>query len=247
MAFVCLLVLRLFSISSFGGDPSNLDFGLKCSKKKGCEQNVAFELEFNSFGHASQGLVSVLFFPVVETWLLARSDYLGMFARFNSTLIVVYPVYNFVKRLKGHRASFATCSLWNNGSEWALGLMLGLALGTVCTAASTSVDALCAHRYLGKDTFRRFWFHMDRIRLAGAVLLVFVVLGSAFLLVTTWEAPLRPWLETGLEKPVSLLHVDRVASVLTVATVAGLLVVRWLDLIQYESDEESSTLMPIAH
>eukprot|EP00928_Gymnodinium_smaydae_P022993 TRINITY_DN19142_c0_g1_i1.p1 TRINITY_DN19142_c0_g1~~TRINITY_DN19142_c0_g1_i1.p1 ORF type:complete len:408 (-),score=25.06 TRINITY_DN19142_c0_g1_i1:152-1213(-) len=225
-----LIVVRLFYTQAFGGDPARLDFGLKCSQKKGCAPNVAFELEFNSFGHASQGLLAILLFPVMEDSLLGASVYLGIAGRLSTLGIAIYPVYNFLKRLLLHRETFATCSFWNNGMEWGFGLIIGLCLGVLCTGLGGNLDP---QRHLNsRMRAKAIWQQLEKARIFAGALIGLVAVGATVLLIMMWGMPLMPW-ESGSEpQPVAFTDVIFVWLVPFAIAVVLACVVKSLSLVQ---------------
>lgn len=154
VALMILLVLRLiFGANHFGGYAPTLDFGPKYGDpSKNAEANIAFNLEFNSFGHCLQGiLASMLVFPAVTgtlTRLVASggsewsgrlifatpSVWMVVLVELLAGLMTIYPSYNFIKRLMKYPESFASSSFMNNGFEWALGFLFGISLGCLVTA-----------------------------------------------------------------------------------------------------------------
>lgn len=154
VALMILLVLRLiYGASHFDGYAPTLDFGPKYGDpSKNAEANIAFEWEFNSFGHCLQGiLASMLIFPAVTgtlTRLVASggsewsgrlifatpSVWMVVLVELLAGLMTIYPSYNFIKRLTKYPESFASSSFMNNGFEWALGFLFGISLGCLVTA-----------------------------------------------------------------------------------------------------------------
>jgi len=144
------LTARLYAVDNFQTHPTNLDFGPKYGdSSESAEQNIAFEAELNSFGHALQGfLAALLSFPAVSGWLARKIGCIGMEgsvhagrARFSVsvttllyTILTIYPVYNLIKRLNKNSRVFASTSFVNNAMEWTMGYVLGLALGMLFTS-----------------------------------------------------------------------------------------------------------------
>merc|ERR1719277_596850 len=95
VALVIELTIRLLASETFGGRATAFDFGLKCDSPEPSCRNVAFEPEFNSFGHCIQGCLSILLFP---GWMRLRRLPL-LCLRSISCLVVIYPVYNVTKRV----------------------------------------------------------------------------------------------------------------------------------------------------
>eukprot|EP00520_Triparma_pacifica_P012184 CAMPEP_0118638778 /NCGR_PEP_ID=MMETSP0785-20121206/3878_1 /TAXON_ID=91992 /ORGANISM="Bolidomonas pacifica, Strain CCMP 1866" /LENGTH=191 /DNA_ID=CAMNT_0006530075 /DNA_START=316 /DNA_END=888 /DNA_ORIENTATION=- len=133
---------------------SNYDFGPKDYDPltQGVQDlipNIAFELEFNSFGH-----FLYFFLPSIatlssnknerETRLIENMqvvcDMLG------GGLYILYPTYNIIKRLVKHGNTFASSSYCNNGYEWATGAMWASAMGYAI---------LCSHDLLQRRRSRR--------------------------------------------------------------------------------------------
>mmetsp|Transcript_16025 Transcript_16025/g.38279 ORF Transcript_16025/g.38279 Transcript_16025/m.38279 type:complete len:419 (-) Transcript_16025:66-1322(-) len=153
-ALMILLVFRLtFGANHFKGNAITLDFGPKYGNPSNdAEQNIAFTLEFNSFGHCLQGILASLLVSPAVTGTLTRlvasggSEWSGrlIFATPSTWMIVlvellaglmtIYPSYNFIKRLLEYPESFASTSFMNNGFEWGLGFLFGISLGCLVTA-----------------------------------------------------------------------------------------------------------------
>eukprot|EP01063_Lacrimia_lanifica_P011296 TRINITY_DN18100_c0_g2_i1.p1 TRINITY_DN18100_c0_g2~~TRINITY_DN18100_c0_g2_i1.p1 ORF type:complete len:493 (+),score=103.98 TRINITY_DN18100_c0_g2_i1:33-1511(+) len=127
-----LFAVRLFAAGHFGGRASAFDFGLKCAADNpDCTtRNVAFVPEFNSFGHCIQGCLSLFLFPRALRVPHRAAGALEAIACW----LLVYPAYNVVKRTVKSADSFAASSFANNGSEWAMGFMLGISAWMVVAA-----------------------------------------------------------------------------------------------------------------
>ena len=74
-----------------------------------------------------QGCLSILLLPAIED-ACARAGRRAE-ARALSCFVAIYPLYNILKRAILHARSFAASSFANNGAEWAIGFLLGLAAG----------------------------------------------------------------------------------------------------------------------
>lgn len=140
-ALCLLLLVRLAAVSQFGGNVANFDFGTKCSTTKGCSSNLAFEPNGNSVGHCVQGCSVFFLFPVsgsVIHYMFRRWRGLQrclVYAKEIGALgLIVYPVYNVIKRAYKSADTFAASSFCNNGSEWAVGFLLGISLTFLCMA-----------------------------------------------------------------------------------------------------------------
>lgn len=194
------ILVRLLCFSHFGGSFGSFSFGLKC-KDDVCEENEAFSLSFNSFGHAIQGAFSFFLFSDIligglkerwgksedwqwkQTLLLYMKEYLGICSCF-------YPIYNILKRTMLYADSFSTSSFWNNASEWACGFALG-------TCAIYSYYAIIYYsiptgwnikdRFYKLENLRDEPQYLRRLRIAAGIVLIFVALLSIILLVTTWN------------------------------------------------------------
>jgi hypothetical protein len=72
-----MLAYRLLSESHFAGAAANFDFGRQCEDVEDDEcnkPNLSFTPTFNSFGHALQGFMSVLLWPVPAGLVVRLSD-----------------------------------------------------------------------------------------------------------------------------------------------------------------------------
>lgn len=96
--------VHLLIIEGVSGNFADLDFGSKLDGST----NLAFEPQFNSFGHFVQGFFVVLLFPVVWPAQLRQLRELA------SVVVVVYPMYNTIKRAG---SQFAVSSYANNGGS----------------------------------------------------------------------------------------------------------------------------------
>ena len=138
------LVIRLVvSDNHFDGSAIDFDFGQKeCESEYisdqnetvlHCEQSVAFEFEFNSFGHCLQGALVLLWFPVCHD-LFAVNEHLVIARELGAAMVIMYPLYNIIKRIFSDADTFAISSFSNNASEWTYGFCIGIALGLILTA-----------------------------------------------------------------------------------------------------------------
>lgn len=150
-----LLIGRLFATENFETHPANFDFGPKYGVKERSdddngfvyESNIAFEPEFNSFGHCLQGALASFFsFPAVAGYLCRklttsiggkfmtnRAITLLQLICLTSALMTFYPTYNLFKRIVKSGRTLATTSYVNNGSEWAMGYVIGVSVGLLLT------------------------------------------------------------------------------------------------------------------
>lgn len=149
--FVLLMIRLVAGALHFRGYPPLLDFGPKYGDPSDdAESNIAFENEFNSYGHCIQGILSsLLAFPAVAG-ALARATVCGgeskgilysvprvriiALVEATAAMMTFYPGYNFLKRAILHPDTFATSSFTNNGMEWAMGFILGLSFGMLASA-----------------------------------------------------------------------------------------------------------------
>ena len=108
--FIILLIRLIVGQQHFSGHIANLDFGFK----GGGGSNLAFVIEWNTLGHWIQGFLasSLAFVP-------------RNYAQFVSSTMTIYPIYNFIKRVKKSASTFASSSFMNNGMEWSMGFLLG--------------------------------------------------------------------------------------------------------------------------
>jgi len=166
VALFGMLILRLYGgADNFEGLPYYLDFGWKYGLlphdrdvfvdgdelyNEEAEKSTSFTPVFDSYAHAAQGFFSALLaFPVV-TGLLLRVPWgwwrslvhLAPFA------LAIYPTYNLVKRFLKAGNAFAGSSFSNNSFEWAVGFIVGCAVGNFCTS-------LVLYRRLDSDEFRQ--------------------------------------------------------------------------------------------
>lgn len=146
LALFLIILLRLTAgADNFNGNPSNLDFGPKNGEPDN-EDNIAFENEFNSYGHCLQGVLAAMFaFPAVsglvtqlltchcKEWWAECNRPLWSLLKFMAAAMTIYPIYNLFKRFIEHGDTFASSSFCNNGLEWAWGYLVGLAFGNVIT------------------------------------------------------------------------------------------------------------------
>merc|ERR1712232_1064695 len=107
-----------------------------------------------------------------------------------SLLVVVYPLYNVVKRLKLHGNYFAWCSFFNNGLEWAMGFFLGLSFGTLFTEVEAFDQVVLRAKTadLGDIAREQAWDALEGTRSVAGLLLLLVTARSAFQLWRTWDS-----------------------------------------------------------
>lgn len=153
-AIVLLITLgiRLDATDNFGGNPANLDFGLK---GYGDGENVAFTQSSSTVGHFVQGvLASLLSYPAVAgliarlfggksrdnlsgnvpAFLLRRPRLsLLLLCDLASACMTIYPFYSLVKRFMKYSTDFARTSHMNNATEWVVGYVVGVSLGWLVT------------------------------------------------------------------------------------------------------------------
>lgn len=191
-----LLCVRLFLASNFHGSPSDLDFGWKvCTMEGRCKQDKAFE-HWQSFGHASQGAMSLLLFPAMDVVWQRHVEWRGLsdakveenvesFIKTKEVLapaVAIYPVYNVLKRvfLRNNLYTFATSSINSNACEWASGYTLGICLGMVFTAYAGHTGGAPVAQIRGSPTMQ--YIHC----ISGAALLS-TAATSGTLLWLSWE------------------------------------------------------------
>jgi hypothetical protein len=111
------------------------------------EQNSAFDPEFNSFGHFAWGAISIFLFlpllaPPPTSPLTERHSFATMSVLSSSgiSLMAFYPLYNVVKRVFKHTATFASSSFCNNGIEWCLGVVTVVAVTCLVTGSLDAWD-----------------------------------------------------------------------------------------------------------
>ena len=137
------LFIRLVYSPVYGGNFQDFNYGLKClhdnetQTPAGCK-NLAFETEFNSYGHMVQGMFSLFLSPSIHVIL---RDKCSKCTRTESLLgvtdllplgTIIYPTYNIIKRVSYVNGySFAVSSFCNNGAEWAFGFLFGVHFGII--------------------------------------------------------------------------------------------------------------------
>lgn len=160
VTLILILMIRLFAIDHFGGKPDLLDYGPKVSKNgKTSPTNAALEeFNFDTFAHVLQGtLATFLSYPAVSGFLsklatrvrkyitqpkyvldekrilfLPPCFFTLNFIRLLQSCLTYYPCYSMVKRLR--YTSFAQSSHLNNATEWTIGCILGVSLGSLASA-----------------------------------------------------------------------------------------------------------------
>lgn len=160
-AYIIILIIRLLAVDNFGGDPSLLDFGPKISKNgPSGDTNIAFEtLTGATVGHFVQGFVAaILSYPAVSgiiakvaaklKWKITSNNNVGDCSErtllikpclFTLCLIELlqscmtyYVLYSMVKRLR--YTSFSQTSHVQNTTEWSLGMISGISVGSLASA-----------------------------------------------------------------------------------------------------------------
>lgn len=160
LTLILILMVRLFSVDHFGGSPELLDYGPKVSKNgKISDSNIALEeFNFSTVGHVFQGVLATLLTYPAVSGVLAKTvtrvrSYLTKpkyvigetrilllkpcvftlsFLHLLQSFMVYYPFYSMVKRLR--YTSFARTSHLNNSTEWVVGTILGISLGSLVSA-----------------------------------------------------------------------------------------------------------------
>ncbi|GMI08295.1 hypothetical protein TrLO_g6472 [Triparma laevis f. longispina] len=189
---LCLMLLfRLFGFyGNFGGRASEFNFGLK-SLKPGeelddAEENIAFSLSFNSFGHCFQGGSAIFLFAAVHRDIvlpiLKRPEGL-ILADLLANSMIVYPVYNIVKRGIKAGSTFATSSFCNNASEWGIGVVFAVYLGLLISAISGGKTEDPRKTLL----LTRTQMLLNTIRLVSGTVLAIVSIAAAILFGHSWH------------------------------------------------------------
>jgi len=216
-----LCFARLLYAPEIGGNPNNLDFGVgycrEMRENGEYEEKLSMKPTFNSFMHTFQGTFIIFIFPFIGEFLFRPWNVSYVKFRFLilclleilPLIVVLYPVYNLTKRLIVCHKYFYASSFPENGAEWAIGFMLGLCFGTLCTSL-TSEDPdgqLCC---LGRSSSRVFTTFVDpdmrlnqvwlssakevviwtqRLRfLAALIILICTVVGAVFMQITYDES-----------------------------------------------------------
>lgn len=196
VALYLQVAIRLLNEEHFSGSAANFDFGLKCDHDE-CEQNVAFVMEFNSFGHCLQGCFFVIWmcppwimdslpltFPMImKRFLVLSTDILSL-------CVVVYPLYNILKRSIKHGATFATSSFCNNGAEWCSGFALGFSLGLLLVAwchDPPETMALASSSPSWKIRSPRWETRLRIARICAGGVMCAVALVAAIMFGMTWD------------------------------------------------------------
>ena len=159
--FIITLMIRLFSVNKFGGDATKLDYGPKVGTNS--ETNAAFMGSGADVGHFIQGFVAALLsYPAVVGFLskivskatMRRREQKESSSESSSSILFVkpcvlslsilqllqscmtyYPLYSMIKRLlKYQSSSFSQTSHLNNTTEWCLGVVLGVAVGSLLSS-----------------------------------------------------------------------------------------------------------------
>jgi len=132
-----LLFVRLLAIEHFSTDPPALDFGPKYGKNDNdAEPNTSFG-GGSSIYHWAQGFVATLGASVcVLSLRLGGPRWSGLLLECLAFAGTGYPSYNLIKRMVKTPEALATSSYMNNGCEWALGAMVGMAFGMALHAGA---------------------------------------------------------------------------------------------------------------
>lgn len=135
LALYIQLIARLLATNHFNGNTVDFELGVMCSEGL-CDSNPAFTLEFASFGHCTQGCLAILLFPAVQREVALFGSARGapasqiLFAtEFLCLGVIVYPIYNVIKRFLLYGDEFATSSFSNNAAEWGSGVLFGIMVG----------------------------------------------------------------------------------------------------------------------
>lgn len=190
----CMLVVRLFSVKQFGGSWAGLNFGLKANSGK---QNRAFTADPETVGHFIQGVLSCLLFPHIDPLFFGKTGsqerniglILWCVKEAVVPFVVVYPVYNIIKRGIKTASQFATSSFCNNGMEWALGFLVGLSLGLLLSVTAVVADKNNAALRVEsqRKSMPRFSFWSAVARVVAGVLLFCSGVAAAILNGLSWD------------------------------------------------------------
>jgi hypothetical protein len=211
-SIVLQLTIRLgMAKDSFGGDGfANLDFGVKCSSlnetETGTCRNLAFTNDAESWGHFLQGCLAVFLYPATQIIIHQRCrckgkpgvlDAMIVWSETLAVFVVVYPVYNLIKRIMKSHIPFAASSYSNNMAEWAWGFIIGHHLGW-CLEVMSGYFGLFHEWYsersnpkLSNDEERRIrnamLFILQKARICAGGLLLISSVVAAIMYGQSWD------------------------------------------------------------
>lgn len=165
-----LIVYRLiYAPFHFEGNIIEINFGYKNTNLD--ESSIAFTSELTSVGHCVWGLCIVFLFP----WLTEPKSWHIIVKEIFSTAVIVYPLYNLIKRSIKSIDTFALSSYFNNNAEWTYGSILGIILGFV----------IMIEYKMNSDYQISKWISITRIT-SGLILMFSVLLGYIFT-ISSWN------------------------------------------------------------
>jgi hypothetical protein len=206
------LTIRLgMAKDSFGGDGfANFDFGVKCSSlnetETGTCRNLAFTNDPESWGHFLQGCLAVFLYPATQIIIHQRCrckgkpgvlDAMIVWSETLAVAVVVYPVYNLIKRILKNSIPFAASSYSNNMAEWAWGFLIGHHLGW-CLEVMSGYFGLFHEWYsersnpkFSNEEERRIrngmLFLLQKARICAGVLLLISSIVAAIMYGRSWD------------------------------------------------------------
>jgi hypothetical protein len=181
--------VRLLWAGAFGGDVGSFDFGLDCddNDEEGCQQDLAFGMGTETFGHWLQGFGAILFFPALNHVMhhyfeenVAKKA--RTFKDFTAPWVCAYGVYNFCKRAIKSPECFAVSSHANNGAEWACGFLMGILAGLAIEVevGRRWTPAAPAETLSCNKTF-------SYMRIIGGTTLLMASIGGGLMTGLTWQ------------------------------------------------------------
>jgi len=184
-----LMLIRLSCASEFDGNTANFNFGIDCDDE-GCQKSYAFLFNLNNIGHFLQGSLVFLLYEDLKISCAQMSQKSSRRCMFIQQILAcgacVYPTYSLIKRIvKLDGKKFATCSHFNNVSEWACGFAIG-----VC-AAYPFYAWLFTKRYMvmqEPSTIDRGFLTFKKLRISCGVSVFLSFLFTLVLMGLSWNS-----------------------------------------------------------
>jgi hypothetical protein len=188
-----LIIYRLiYAPFHFEGNVIDINFGYKNTK---LDESIAFSKDLNSIGHCVWGFCIIFIFP----WFTEHKIWHLIIKETLSTAVIIYPIYNLIKRSIKSIDTFSSSSYFNNNAEWTYGAILGILVGFVIMIK----QKMDSNYHISK------WVSIIRIT-TGLILMTSVII-RYILTITSWnETYTKNSNETGIIILISLLGIQMI-------------------------------------
>jgi len=185
-----MMFIRLVCAHLFSGNTAKMNFGKDCREGE-CNSSFAFGLNLDTFAHLLQGSIIFLLSKDIALTCWPVSEKARRRLLFLKQLIALgvcfYPTYSLIKRILGGTTNFARSSHFNNVSEWACGLAMGICLIYLYQAFRYfKCYELIRSQLKTTESSKPF----EILRIVCGVSLFFSFLFSMVLMAVTWNSSL---------------------------------------------------------